>query len=315
MTMSETDILPTRCTLCPRCCKANRREGQRGICGAGSELTIARAALHQWEEPPISVGAGSGTVFFSNCPLRCVYCQNGQIACGAHGLDVSIARLGEIFWELKEQGAANINLVTPSHYFPQIKKAHDKVCDQGFDLPFIMNTSGYELKRTIQDYASAIDVYLCDIKYASSSISDAAKRYSQAPDYFERAIEALDTMVCQQPEIHYDIFCGERRIRRGVVVRHLMLPGRLEESKEIVAFLWRTYHTQILYSFMNQYTPVGVHEKFPELSERVCDSDYEALLDFADSLGMEEYFWQEGDAAQESFIPAFDYTGVRRQAQ
>lgn len=327
--------LPTNCEICPRRCGANRAAGERGVCGAADELRIARAALHEWEEPPISVGAGSGAVFFSHCPLRCVFCQNVQIACGEHGTDIPVERLARIFVELRNQGAANINLVTPSHYFPQIREAqqllagipdakpHERLvagdltgfeCDRlairGFDLPFICNTSGYENASTIRAYADCIDIYLTDFRYWRDGESDAARRYSHAYDYFEVASEALKAMVQSAGEPAFGPFGGEERLERGVVIRHLLMPGRLRESEKILSYLWTEYGSSVLYSIMNQYTPMRSFPEAPELSQKVPAEDYDRLLDYADNLGMIDYFWQDGGAATESFIPAFDNTGV-----
>ena len=309
--------LPSECGLCPRRCGANRRAGQRGVCGADGSLRIARAALHEWEEPPISVGAGSGAVFFSNCPLRCIYCQNAQIACGAHGTEVPPERLSAIFLELRDQGAANINLVTPTHYLPFVLDAIRAVRSRGFDLPFVCNTSGYETEEAVGAMAGSVGIYLTDFKYWRDGESDAARRYSHAPDYFEVASAALRAMVDTAGSPRFDCWAvagsesePEERLVGGVVVRHLLLPGRLEDSKRIMRYLWREYGNDVLYSVMNQYTPLRSFPEAPELDARVPDSEYERLLDYLDSLGMADYFWQEGGAAQESFIPAFDSTGV-----
>lgn len=302
--------LPTSCELCPRRCGANRAAGERGACGAGAELRVARAALHEWEEPPISVGAGSGAVFFSNCALRCMYCQNAEIACGRHGTDISTERLADIFFELKAQGAANINLVTGTHYLPQIAEAEEAARRRGLGLPFVWNTSGYELAETVRQWRTCADVFLTDFKYDDSARSDAAARYSHAPDYFPVAARALAAMVDAAGEPAYDAFAGEERLVHGVVVRHLMLPGRLEDSKRVMTYLWRTYGTSVLYSVMNQYTPMRAFPEAPELEAHVPDEDYERLLDYLDGMGMTDYFWQQGGAAKESFIPKFDSTGV-----
>lgn len=303
-------ILPTSCNLCPRACGANRAAGERGVCGAGADLRIARAALHEWEEPPISVGAGSGAVFFSNCPLRCVYCQNAQIACGHQGTAISEERLTDIFFELAGQGAANINLVTPGHYLPHIAVAVAAARERGFDLPLVFNTSSFERAEVLRTYRDCADVYLADFKYWMSPASDAAARYSHAADYFDVATRALDTMVDLAGSPRFDNFGGEERIVGGVVVRHLLLPGRVEESKKVMSFLWHRYGTSVLYSVMNQYTPLRAFPEAPELDAPVPNEDYERLLDALDDLGMTDYFWQEGVAAKESFIPAFDSTGV-----
>ena len=302
----------------------DRLAGQRGACGADATLRVARAALHEWEEPGIAVGPGSGAVFFSFCPLRCLYCQNAEIAQGAHGTDISVERLARIFCELRGQGAANVNLVTPTHYWPHIAAARESL-PAGFDLPFVCNTSGYERAEVIRAFADCVDVYLTDFKYASSPDSDAAGRYSHAEDYFEVACAALDAMLeCAGEPCWGDwrppapgasdvqrLECApERRLERGVVVRHLLLPGRLEDSKRVMAHLRARYGNAVLYSVMDQYTPMHAFSQAPELGQRTEREDYERLLDFLDGLGMQDYFWQEGGAAEGSFIPPFDNTGV-----
>ena len=311
--------LPTSCELCPRRCGVNRAAGERGICGADDRLRVARAALHLWEEPVVSVGAGSGTVFFSGCPLRCCYCQNAEISFEGKGVDISLDRLVAIFLELQDiRHAANINLVTPTHYAPWIVAAVAQARGRGLCVPVVYNTSGYETAQAVQALKGTVDVYLVDFKYAPDAVSDAARLYSHAPDYHDEALAALDQMIAQ---VGAPVF-GEHRyvedgveqsaplLARGVIVRHLVLPGRLDDSKRVVEELWARYGNSVLYSFMSQYTPVRSFNRFPELNEPTSAAEYEALLDYADSLGLDEYFWQEGDAARESFIPAWDGEGV-----
>lgn len=316
-------ITPTKCDLCPRRCGANRAAGERGFCGAADALVVARAALHFWEEPPISGDAGSGTIFFAHCPLRCSYCQNAVIAQGEAGAAVSVKRVAEMCLDLETQGALNINFVTPTHYTPHIRAAVALARERGLKLPIVWNTSGYERVEIIRQLADTVDVYLADFKYA---FSETARRYSHAADYPAVALAALDAMVEQTGALRYDEYNGQERLVRGVVARHLMLPGHLEESKEIVRALHERYGDSVRLSLMNQYTPVlavaaqGEGEgamraaaelaRCPELALRVPDEDYERLLDYADELGVEDYFWQEGEAAEESFIPPFDLTGV-----
>ena len=302
--------LPTNCRLCPRACGADRASGERGVCGADDTLRIARAALHEWEEPPISVGAGSGAVFFSNCPMRCIYCQNAEIACGAHGTQVPPERLPCIYRELRDQGAANINLVTPTHYLPFVVDSIRQVKREGFDLPFICNTSGYETVETIRALDGLVDIDLTDFKYWRAGESDAALKYSRASEYFQVADAALKAMLENVGMPRFDSWNGEDRLVSGVVMRHLILPGRLHDSMRLIGYLWGEYGDSILYSVMNQYTPLRTFEQAPELDNRVDDAEYEQLLDYMDALGMTDYFWQEGGAAEESFIPAFDSTGV-----
>lgn len=312
--------LPESCELCPRRCLADRCGGQRGACGADDRLVVARAALHYWEEPPISGDAGSGTVFFGNCPLHCVYCQNAVIAAGKAGIAVSIDRVAQMCCELESQGALNINFVTPTHYAPQAREAVRRARSQGMALPIVWNTSGYETVEAIRANDGIVDVYLTDFKYASGAL---AARYSKAPDYPEVALAALDEMVALVGQARYDEFDGQPRMTRGVIVRHLMLPDALEDSKRVVRMLHERYGSSIRLSIMNQYTPVladaatagdawarHVLERYPELARRVPDEEYERLLDYADEIGVEDYFWQEGGAAEESFIPPFDLTGV-----
>lgn len=309
------------CHLCPRACGANRAAGGRGVCGAAGELKVARAALHRWEEPPISGQRGSGTIFFSNCPLGCVYCQNQVIATGQAGVPVTVERVADMCLNLQEQSALNINFVTPTHYAPQVRAAVALARRRGLTLPIVWNTSGYETVRAVLDNVGTVDVYLTDFKYMSP---DLAKRYSAAPDYPQVALTALDEMIRCVGEPQSDEVDGMSRLTRGVVVRHLMLPGALEDSKRVVRTVWERYGASVLLSLMNQYTPVLADaaaqgdawaqkqlERCPELAQRVSNEEYEALLDYADSLGIEDYFWQQGGAAKESFIPAFDLTGVQ----
>ncbi len=307
-----TVALPSSCVLCPRACKANRAAGQAGVCGASDELRIARAALHFWEEPCLSGERGSGTVFFSYCPLRCVYCQNATIAAGEVAKTITVARLSDICLELQAAGALNINMVTPTHYAPHIAAAVADARARGLALPVVYNTSGYETVDAVLAAAGTADIWLTDFKYASA---DVAAAYSHAPDYPEVALAALDAMVEQTGSAQFDEVDGQPRMLRGVIVRHLLLPGHLDDSKRVVELLWERYGERIQLSLMNQYTPIiapdsAAARRYPELMCRVPDEDYEELLDWADTVGWSEYYWQDGSAAAESFIPAFDYTGV-----
>ena len=309
------------CALCPRACGANRAAGERGFCGADDTLVVARAALHHWEEPPISGESGSGTIFFGNCPLRCVYCQNQVIAAGEAGLAVGVEDVARMCLDLQAQGALNVNMVTPTHYAPQIRAAVAAARKAGLSLPVVWNTSGYETVQAILENVGTVDVYLADFKYMDSQL---AKRYSHAADYPQVALAALEAMVEAVGKPAFDDVAGEARMTRGVVVRHLLLPGALEDSKRVVRTLWECFGDAVMLSLMNQYTPVlvaaaeggdswaaGQLKRCPELGRRVSDTEYEQLLDYADGLGIEDYFWQQGEAAKESFIPAFDLTGVR----
>lgn len=317
---ATTDLLPTECELCPRRCGVNRAGGGCGVCGADDQLVVARAALHFWEEPPISGEAGSGTIFFSHCPLHCSYCQNTVIAHGKTGRVVSVERLADMCVDLQAQGAMNVNMVTPTHYAPFVREAVRRARHRGLALPVVWNTGGYETAEAIRENAGTVDVYLTDFKYADPVLG---ARYSNVPDYPQRALEALEAMVEIVGEPRYDSFDGCERMVSGVVVRHLLLPGCLEDSARVISMLHERFGSSVRLSLMNQYTPVvataaaagnaqaqRVLGACPELAETVSNEEYEALLDFADSIGVRDYFWQEGGACEESFIPPFDGTGV-----
>ena len=299
---------PKGCTLCPRECGADRTK-TAGFCGMTHQVHIARAALHMWEEPCISGKNGSGTVFFSGCTLRCVFCQNYQISTLKKGFAVSEERLSEIFLELEQAGALNINLVTPTHFVPQIIRALDMARQKGLTLPVVYNTSGYESVETLKRLEGYVDIYLPDFKYADPALS---ARYSGAADYFQRASLALEEMVRQVPEAVYQ---GDI-MKKGIIVRHLMLPGCLMDSKRVVRYLYETWKDRICLSLMNQYTPMpGIGKDYPELDRKVRKRSYEKLIDFALELGVKNAFIQEGETAEESFIPDFDGEGVYGQGK
>jgi len=298
------------CNVCPRLCKARRMEGERGVCGASGELLVARAALHFWEEPPLSGESGSGAVFFSHCPLHCVYCQNFEIAAGNAGQAVSCERLSTMCLELQGQGALNVNFVTPTHYMLDIMEAVKQAREQGLSIPVVWNTSGYERVEAVRALSETVDVWLVDYKYADPSL---AQRYSHARDYPAVALEAIESMLDVAGKPVFDEVGGRPRMTAGIIVRHLVLPGALEQSKHALRVLFDCFGNDVLYSIMNQYTPVlpeAMRARFPELGRRVPDDEYDDLLDYADGLGMEDYFWQQGPAAEESFIPSWDGTGV-----
>lgn len=271
---------------------------------AGEGILLARAALHMWEEPCISGENGSGAVFFVGCPLRCVYCQNYEIAHAGTGKRVTRERLSEIFLELQEKKAANINLVTPTHYTPEIIWAAERARRKGLSIPIVYNCSGYEKAETLKKLEGIIDIYLTDFKYMES---ETAARYSKAPDYPETARAALNEMVRQTGRAVFD---EKGRMRRGVIVRHLLLPNHLKNAKAVVKYVYETYGDQVFLSLMNQYTPLPRMREWPELNRRVTRREYDRLVSYAISLGVENGFIQEGKTAEESFIPAFDCEGV-----
>ena len=297
------------CTLCPRACAVDRTRQERGICGQTWQIKAARAALHFWEEPCISGEKGSGTVFFSGCPLHCVYCQNQSIANGTAGELISEERLAEIFLELMEQGANNINLVTPGHFAPQIIRAVEAARRQGMYLPIVFNTSGYENVDTVKMLEGIVDIYLPDFKYMDSGLSG---RYSHAPDYSRVAKSALAEMVRQTGEAVFAGEPGDSLMKRGTIVRHLVLPGCTEDAKRIIRYLYETYGNAVYISIMSQFTPLPHTAAYPELNRRLRPEEYEAVVDYAVALGVENGFIQEGETAEESFIPAFDGEGVLR---
>lgn len=292
------------CTLCPRNCHADRRNGQKGYCGVAGELYVARAALHMWEEPCITGRNGSGTVFFSGCSMGCVYCQNRNIAKALAGKHITVERLSEIFLELQEKGAHNINLVTPSHYALHIMAALDRARTGGLKIPVVYNCSGYEKVDTLRRLEGYVDIYMPDFKYMAR---EPAVRYSNCPDYFEHASKAVKEMLRQTGRARFD---EDGLMKRGVLVRHLMLPGYLEDSKRIVHYLYETFGNDIWISIMNQYTPMPEAAHYPEINRKIRTEEYEELVDYAISLGVENGFIQEGDTAQESFIPEFNGEGV-----
>ena len=292
------------CTLCPRECHIDRTSGNKGYCGMTDELVVARAALHMWEEPCISGEEGSGAVFFSGCAMGCIYCQNHNIAKGLAGKKITIERLSDIFLELQEKKANNINLVTPTHYVPQIIDAIKIAHVKGLRIPIVYNCSGYEKVETLQLLEGYVDIYLPDFKYMDQQ---PAIKYSNCMDYFAYAAKAIKEMVRQTKEPKFD----ERGImKQGVIVRHLTLPGFLEDSKNIIKYLYDTYGDRIYISILNQYTPLEMVKEYPELNRRIMEVEYEELIDFAIKLGVENGFIQEGETASDSFIPEFNEEGV-----
>lgn len=293
-----------KCLICPRECGVNRSLGTLGYCQSDSQLRVARAALHMWEEPCISGDAGSGTIFFVGCNLGCVFCQNREISRGNGGKMITTERLADIFLELQEQEANNINLVTPTHYIQQIISAIAIARGNGLRIPIVYNSSGYEKPEILRNLTGLVDIYLPDFKYYDS---DTAARYSCAADYPKWAKISLSEMVEQVGEARFD---EKGMMIRGVLVRHLMLPGRLEESKRILEYLHDTYGNRIFISIMNQYTPLLIDDQYPELKREVTQTEYDDLVNYAVKIGIENGFIQEGETCLESFIPMFDNFGV-----
>ena len=299
------------CRLCARSCGVNRMKNRAGRCGQTEELVVARAALHMWEEPCISGKEGSGAVFFVGCPLGCVFCQNREIARGRAakkaqpGKIITVDRLAEIFLELQGQKANNINLVTPTHYVPQIVEAVREARKKGLRIPIVYNTGSIETPETVHLLEDTVDIFLPDLKFCGR---DVAGRYAHLPAYFDIATKAIGEMVRMRGEAAFD----ERgMMTRGVIVRHMVLPGHTKDSKEILRYLWENFGDSIYVSIMNQYTPMpGIEQEFPELGRRVTRREYDRVVDYALELGFSNAFVQEGPTAEESFIPAFDGAGV-----
>lgn len=312
-----TGELPQACELCPRECGANRRSGSMGVCGATNTLRLARAALHMWEEPPISGEAGSGTIFFSGCPLKCIYCQNHEISTGNFGIDVTPERLVEIMLELQDQGALNINLVTATHYAYLLPHAVAEARRQGLVIPIVYNTSGYERVEAVRELgAQTVDIWLTDFKYADAALG---KKFSHVDDYPAQASAALKEMIRCLQRAGGRQESSEGVLQRGIVVRHLVLPGHADDScrvLDLVREIAEDSIDEIDISIMNQYTPnAEMRSKGGLLARGVNATEYEQVLSYADDLGFPTVYWQEGGTVDESFVPAFDTTGVLARAK
>jgi putative pyruvate formate lyase activating enzyme len=342
----ELSSLYENCTLCPRACGVNRTKGEKGFCKESGTIAAARAALHFWEEPCISGETGSGAVFFSGCNMGCVFCQNYEIAHDEVRKEITVDRLSDIFLELQDKKAANINLVTPTHFVPSIVMALESAKNKGLKIPVVYNTSSYENVSTLKLLDGLVDIYLPDCKYYDSSLS---AKYSKAENYFEKALPAIEEMVrqtgkpCFYPshvhpgissleeckksiysEEYNDVVLDEDEtdvntdsadyagplMKKGTIVRHLLLPGHLDDSMEIVRRLHERFGDDIYISLMNQYTPMPHSAVYPELTSKVSSEIYEKLVDFAIEIGVENAFIQGEETDKSSFIPAFDYSGL-----
>lgn len=296
------------CELCPRRCRARRGAGTAGFCGATSTLRIARSALHFWEEPPISGERGSGAIFFTGCPLRCVFCQNHEISQQGLGREVSVSRLAQMMLELRDKGALNINLVTPLHYAPQVREAVLMAKDAGLALPIVCNTSGYERPDVVGEMSEVVDIWLTDFKYASPQL---AKRLSAAADYPRVARDALVNMLDALRMAGGPSTNDDGAMQRGIIVRHLVLPNCVDDSLAVLDLVWDLCGNEVDLSVMNQYTPnEACRRAGGSLARSVTEDEYETVLDYADALGFERMWWQQGGTVSESFVPAFDATGV-----
>lgn len=293
-----------KCNLCPRKCSVNRLDGELGFCKATADVKIAKVSLHQWEEPCISGTMGSGTVFFSNCNLKCVFCQNHKISNEGNGKIVSINRLSKIFLEHQKCGAHNINLVTPTHYVPQIIEAIIIAKKEGLSIPILYNSNAYENLDTIKALKGFIDVYLPDLKYYKDKYG---VKYSKAPNYFNVASEVITEMVSQVGEAKFD---DNGLIQKGVIIRHLMLPGLLFDSKKIIDFIYKSFNNSVYISLMNQYTPMYNAFKYPEINKPLNSNHYDSLIDYCLNLGIIKCFIQESGTSSKCFVPDFNLRDI-----
>ena len=295
-----------RCMICPRQCGVNRIAGKLGYCGAGRLVRVALVSLHPWEEPCIAGNIGAGTVFFSHCSLRCLFCQNAVISHEENGIDVTEERLAEIFLEQQERGAATLDLVTPTHFAPQIMLALRMAKKRGLTLPVVWNSSGYERTEMIRAIADEIDVFLPDLKYIDEK---SAADCSDARDYFSYASAAIKAMVEAKgaPALREDGILAS-----GVLVRHLILPGKRKESMRILEWLWETFGNQVMVSLMGQYTPMYRAADVKGMNRALTTFEYESVVNYALDLGITRCYVQERGAASEEFVPKFDGTGVIR---
>lgn len=287
------------CNICPRKCGADRSEST-GYCNSGEKAKVSRASLHLWEEPCLSGERGSGTVFFTGCNLRCVYCQNQKISLGDCGRELTEYQLADLYLKLQESGAHNINLVTPTHFLSPITASLRLARSMGLKIPVVYNTSGYENEEAIKALDGLVDIYLTDFKYMSEGL---AKKYSHAKDYPSVIKKALYQMVSQAGTPFYD---ENGMLLSGVIVRHLILPDCTDDSKQILKYLYKNYGDTIIISIMNQFTPLENVKDYPELNRKITDSEYKSVVDYALSLGINNAFIQEGETQSESFIPDFD---------
>lgn len=289
----------SNCTVCPRKCGTNRAGGKLGVCAMGAEPKIARAAAHYWEEPCISGENGSGAVFFSGCSLKCVYCQNYEISSGGKGAIITPQRLRDIFKRLADSGVHNINLVNPTHFSPAIAEA----LEESPGVPVVYNCGGYESVKTLKMLEGKIQIYLPDMKYSDNLL---ALKYSSVGDYFEVAAKAVEEMYRQTGDYRLD---DKGMLQSGMVIRHLILPGLLDNSKGVIDWVSSRFEPgQVLFSLMSQYTPCGRAAEYPEINRRITSEEYERIKDYMLLCGIEDGFFQDMDSAGEEFIPDFDFT-------
>lgn len=292
------------CRLCPWDCRVNRRKGETGICRADDKVKVAKAYLHQWEEPCISGTKGSGTVFFSGCNLRCKFCQNYRISQEDFGKEVGIRELATVFLRLQDKGAHNINLVTPTIYIPQVAEAIRLAKESGLAIPVVYNTNAYENVEALKMLTGLVDVYLPDLKYNDDML---AFRLSSAPHYFDVATKAILEMYHQVGEVALD---DEGIIKKGLIIRHLMIPGQLEDSKRVLDWIRGNLPAGVYVSIMSQYVPLYRAKDIPELNKRVTEKEYDSIIDYFFNIGLENGYVQEMESSSEEYVPDFDLEGL-----
>lgn len=291
------DVLKS-CNLCPRNCNVNRYE-KVGVCGASSKIKVAYYSLHEWEEPVISGKNGSGTIFFSHCNLKCIFCQNKKISTLGYGKEITGERLREICLELQKKGAHNINLVTPTHYVPQIVSELQSIKNKKLKIPIVYNTSSYENVETIKMLNGFVDIYLADLKYFDNMLG---VKYSNCSNYFEVATKAIDEMYKQVGSFKIQ----DNLMKKGIIVRVLILPGHADDAIKIIDYLYNKYGDDIWISIMNQFTPCNLIFEYDNLNREITDDEYNMVIHYACDLGVTNAFIQTGGTADESFIPKFD---------
>jgi putative pyruvate formate lyase activating enzyme len=303
ISMKDLTIL-NNCNVCPRNCGIDRISGKVGFCKSGVTVKVAKAYGHMWEEPCVSGTKGSGTIFFSNCNLRCVFCQNHDISQSSIGKEISVERLSEIFLEQQTKGYHNINLVNPTHYVPQIIAALDMAKKSGLTIPVVYNSNGYENIESIKALNGYIDVYIPDLKYFNDKY---AIKYSSAPNYFNIASKVIGEMVAQ---VGIPVFNGDDIMIKGVIIRHLMLPGLLFDSKKVVDYIYITFGDSVYLSLMNQYTPMFKATEYAEINRPLNPDHYDSLIDYCVDLGYKNAFIQESGTSSTVYVPDFNLQGI-----
>ena len=292
------------CSICPRNCRIDRTKGQIGYCQSGHEIKAALASVHMWEEPPISGSCGSGTIFFSGCNLRCVFCQNYTISSENSGKTISTERLSEIMLEQQARGVHNINLVTATHFIPSIIKAVQKAKNNGLKIPIVYNTGGYEKVESIKMLEGTVDIYLPDIKYFSSELS---LKYSGASDYFSYASEAVLEMYRQTGNNIYD---DNGIMKIGVIIRHMIMPSHREDSYKVLDWIRDNIGTEACVSLLSQYTPAYNAEKYKEINRKLMSLEYTRVIEHFFDIGLKNGFMQEKSSAESKYTPIFDLSGL-----